>query len=142
MVSPPAPQIDAAIPRFNQACVAVLCAVAFLFDQSWLVVAVFGVLALSRFAGPPAALFTRLFIAVVEPRLPAGRDVVLEDARPPRFAQLLGTIFLGVASGAFVLGYPLLGWALTLMVTALAALAATTAICVGCIVYERAVLRT
>ena len=50
-------------------------------------------------------------------------------------------MILGVASFALVAGWETLGWALTLVVTALATLAAATRICVGCILYERTVVR-
>jgi hypothetical protein len=55
-----------------------------------------------------------------------------EPAAPPRFAQLLGTIFLAVATaGLFVADtgtrpYWLIGWGAALIVAALAAIAATT----------------
>jgi hypothetical protein len=64
---------------------------------------------------------------------------VTEPAAPPRFSQLIGAGFLGAASLAFAAGAPALGWGLTLIVTALAALAATTRICVGCMVYRKVV---
>jgi hypothetical protein len=64
---------------------------------------------------------------------------VTEPADPPRFAQLLGIVFLLGATVLFVVGLGTAGWIVTLMVTALATLAAATRICVGCIIYERAV---
>jgi hypothetical protein len=60
-----------------------------------------------------------------------------EEEAPPRFAQVVGFIFLAAASIAF---WPFkehaLGWALTLIVAALQTLLATTGICVGCEVYN------
>lgn len=44
-------------------------------------------------------------------------------------------LFLGGATLAFLAGASALGWALALIVVALAALAATTGICVGCEIY-------
>ena len=55
-----------------------------------------------------------------------------EPAGPPRFAQLLGTIFLGVGSIALFAAEPettpwwVLGWGPALLVALLAGLAATT----------------
>jgi hypothetical protein len=46
---------------------------------------------------------------------------------------------LGLATLAFVAGWATAGWTFTLIVTALATLAAATRICVGCLIYERAV---
>lgn len=136
-----APQVDVDIPRFNQALVAVLTGLAFLVDAPWVVAALAVVLGLSWVDGPRLGLFTRLYVDVVRPRLRPDGPVEFEDARPPRFAQLLGTVVLGAATIAFVLGASTVGWSLTLVVTALAGLAASTRICVGCLVYDRVLLR-
>ena len=134
----PAPTVDVAVPRFNQAVIAVLTGTAFLADLPWLVAVAFVILALSWAGGPRFAPLTRLYVGWVRPRLRPDGPRAFEDARPPRFAQLVGTIFLGAATAAFALGAPVVGWVLTLTV---AALAATTAICVGCILYEKAIAR-
>lgn len=133
--------VDVNVPRFNQAVVALSTALGFVFAQPWLVIATFAILAVSWTAGPALAPLTQLYVRVVRPRVQPDGPVEFEPAAPPRFAQLIGTIFLGVASFALVAGWETLGWTLTLVVTALAALAAATRICVGCIVYERAVVR-
>lgn len=133
------PMVDVNIPRFNQALVAVLTAVAFTFDLPALVAATFGILGLSWAGGPRVAPFTRIYTGLVRPRLQPGGPTEFEPAAPPRFAQLLGTIFLGAGSVALYAGATALGWAFTLVVTALAALAAATRICVGCILYEKTV---
>lgn len=127
-------QVDVNIPRFNQACVALLTGVAFVL-QAWVLVAfVAAVLAATRFAGPRLGLFTQFYVHVFKPRM-AG-PVETESAEPPRFAQLLGVVFLTIATILLVLGYAKAGWLVTLLVTALATLAATTRICVGCFIYE------
>jgi hypothetical protein len=54
---------------------------------------------------------------------------------------LIGTVFLGTATVALFSGLDVLGWSLAIIVTALAALAASTRICVGCILYERTFTR-
>jgi hypothetical protein len=69
---------------------------------------------------------------VIQPRFGEGR---IEDARPPRFANMVGLVFLGAATTAFLAGAATLGWALTLVVAALALFAATSGICVGCEMY-------
>ena len=143
MTSQPASEttVDVNVPRFNQAVVASLTAIGFVFQQPWLVVVTFAVLALSWSAGPAGAPFTQLYVRIIRPRLqPDGPDE-FEPAGPPRFAQLIGTVFLGAASFSLIAGWTTLGWALTLVVTALAALAAATRICVGCLLYERTVAR-
>lgn len=129
-------QVDVNVPRFNQACVAALTAVAFVLQLWPIVTAVAVVLALTRFLGPRYGVFTQVYLRLVKPRLSG--PVQTEASAPPRFAQLLGVVFLIVATALFVLGATVAGWLVTLMVTALATLAAATQICVGCIIYEKA----
>lgn len=128
--------VDVNVPRFNQAAIAVLTAVAFVLDF-WPLVAVSAViLVVNRVGGPRYSLFGQVYTRLIKPRLSS--DVKTEPAAPPRFAQLLGAVFLSVATVLFVVGLAVAGWVVTLMVTALATLAAATRICVGCIIYERA----
>lgn len=131
--------VDVNVPRFNQSLVALLTGVGFLLDQPILVALTFAVLAASVAGGPSVAPFTRLYTGLIRPRLQPDGPTEFESAAPPRFAQLLGTAFLGVATVALYTGLATLGWILSLVVTALAALAATARICVGCILYEKAV---
>lgn len=129
------PQIDVNIPRFNQAAVALLTAVGFVL-QAWpLVAIVFAIVAATRLIGPRYGLFTQLYLRAVRPRLRG--PVETEWAAPPRFSQLLAVLFLGAATLLFVSGATTAGWAVTLLVTVLATMAATARICVGCILYER-----
>ncbi len=72
------------------------------------------------------------FDAILAPRLGPGE---LKDARPPRFANLVGALFLAGAIGAHLAGLAWLGWALAAVVAILAALAATTGFCLGCRIY-------
>ena len=129
--------VDVNVPRFNQAMVAVLVGLGFALEWWPLVAGVAVILGVTRFLGPRWGLFTQLYVRAIRPRLRG--PVVTEPAAPPRFAQLLGTVFLASASGLFLLGWHAAGWAVALAVFILAALAATTRICVGCILYERAV---
>ncbi len=131
--------VDVNVPRFNQTVVAVLTATAFVLDQTWLVAAVFLVLAVSWAGGPSMAPLTLIYTKLIRPRLQG--PVVTEHAAPPKFAQLIGAGFLGTAALALWLGFAGLGWGLTLVVTALSGLAAVSRICVGCVFYEKVVAR-
>ena len=73
------------------------------------------------------------YFELVQPRLGEGP---LEDARPPRFANLVGAVFLGSATVAYVAGLNLVGAALGGIVAALALLAAATGFCTGCEAYK------
>ncbi|MHB8513456.1 MAG: DUF4395 domain-containing protein [Actinomycetota bacterium] len=61
---------------------------------------------------------------------------VPEEEAPPRFAQFMGLVFMGLATLTFyALGSSTGGWVLVLIVAALQALLGVTGICVGCEVY-------
>ena len=124
--------IDSRAPRFNQAVIGSLALLAFLLGVEWLPVVLAAQLAIGLTFGRQYCLPCLLYFEVVQPRVGEGR---LEDARPPRFANLLGVAFLGGASIAFLAGATTVGWALTLLVAGLALLAATTGLCVGCEAY-------
>jgi hypothetical protein len=130
--SHPAP-IDPRGPRFNQAVLATGLVLAFLFDVR-LAVPILGlILFLGAALGPRWGLFLRIYSQVIRPRLSPPRE--LEDPRPPRFAAAVGALFLAAGTASFALGAAELGWALALLVAALAALAAVTGVCVGCEIY-------
>jgi hypothetical protein len=102
---------------------------------AWLVVPFVG-LAL----GVSAAFGTRYFVfgrpwPAVRYALRLGAPKVLEHEIPPRFAQALGATVLGVATLAFVLGVPPVGWLFTVAVAALQTLLAVTGYCLGCRLY-------
>jgi hypothetical protein len=128
----PAP-IDPRGPRFNQGVLTAGLLVGFLFD--WRAVApIFAAVLFPGAAfGPRYGPFLRLYAEVIKPRLSPPTE--LEDPRPPRFAAAVGVGFLLGATLAFAAGATALGWVLALIVAALAGLAASTGICVGCEVY-------
>lgn len=134
-----ASMVDVNVPRFNQAIVALGTGLAFLFQAPILVALMAVVLVVSAFGSPATAPLTQLYVRVLRPRIDPDGPSEFETAAPPRFAQRVGSGFLIAASIAFAAGAAALGWVLTLIVTALAALAAATRICVGCIIYERVV---
>jgi hypothetical protein len=125
--------IDSRAPRFNQATIGLLATLAVATGWWWLL----GVLALQlavgltfgrRFCLPCLAYFE-----LVQPRFGEGP---LEDARPPRFANLVGTVFLSTATIASAAGLSTLGVVLGGIVAALALLAAATGFCTGCEAYK------
>ena len=132
--------VDVNIPRFNQAVIALVTALAFVLQLPWLVGVAFALLAVSVLL-PDRAPLSRLYVDHVRPRVEPNGPSEFESAAPPRFAQRIGAIVLGLAVALFFFGATTAGWAATLVVTALATLAAATRICVGCILYERVVAR-
>jgi hypothetical protein len=128
------PTVDVNVPRFNQAMVAILTAVGFVTGWWGFVIAAWAGVALNRFAGPRFGPFTQIYVRAIRPRLLTSPDT--EWSLPPRFSQLLAFLFLGTAGILFAVGLEAAGWFITLAVTALATLAATARICVGCLLYE------
>ena len=125
--------IDARAPRFNQATVALLSVIALLTGWWWLV----GLLALQLVAGLRLGrrycLPCVLYFEIVQPRIGEGE---IEDARPPRFANVLGAGVLSAATLAYAIGWEPLGDALTGIVALLASAAALTGFCLGCEIYR------
>lgn len=134
MASTTAPTpIDPRGPRTNQAVLATAMVVAFVLQQRWLVPLFAVVLFLGAAFGPKWGPVLRFYGTVIRPRLAPPTEI--EDPRPPRFAASVGVVFLTAATLAFVADANAVGWTLALLVAALAALAASTGICVGCEMY-------
>jgi Domain of unknown function (DUF4395) len=125
--------IDARAPRTNQAVIGVLALLAFLLDLEWLPAVLGAQLAIGLTLGRRFCLPCLLYFEVIQPRFGEGP---IEDSRPPRFANMVGVAFLGGATVAFLAGAPAVGWTLTLIVAALALLAAASGLCMGCEVYK------
>jgi hypothetical protein len=125
--------IDARAPRTNQAIVGALSLIAFATGW-WLILGLLAAqLAIGLRFGRQWCLPCLLYFGVIQPRFGEGP---IEDSRPPRFANMVGVAFLGAATLAHAAGFTVLGWALGLIVAALALLAATTGLCVGCEMYK------
>jgi len=125
--------IDSRAPRTNQAIVGALSLVAFLTGW-WPILALLAAqLAIGLRFGRRYCLPCLLYFGVLQPRFGEGP---IEDSRPPRFANMVGVAFLGAATIAHAVGASAIGWALGLLVAALALLAATTGLCVGCEMYK------
>src|SRR5687767_6738453 len=125
--------IDERAPRFNQVVVGLVSLLAVVTGWWWLLALLALQLALGLTLGRRWCLACVFYFEVLQPRFGEGR---LEDARPPRFANMVGLGVLGTASLAYALGLETLGAALGLLVAALALLAATTGFCAGCTAYK------
>ena len=125
--------IDARAPRFNQIVVGSVTLLA-LLTGAWPLVTLMGLqLIIGLRFGRQYCLTCVFYFEVIQPRIGEGP---IEDSRPPRFANIVGAIFLMSATLAFVAGFTTVGWVLTGMVSALALLAAATGVCVGCEMYK------
>ena len=125
--------IDARAPRFNQAVVGAVAFLAVTVGPLWLLALLAAQLAIGLVLGRRYCLPCVAYFELVQPRLGEGP---LEDARPPRFANLVGVAFLGGASLALLAGWDAAATALGALVAALALLAAATGFCAGCEAYK------
>jgi hypothetical protein len=125
--------IDARAPRFNQAAIGTLSFVAVVVGPWWLLALLAAQLVVGLTMGRRFCLPCLAYFELVQPRFGEGP---LEDARPPRFANLVGAVVLGAASLAYAAGWDTAGTGLGALVAALALLAAATGLCVGCEAYK------
>jgi hypothetical protein len=131
--------IDSRAPRFNQAVVGLVALAAVALGPWWLLALLALQLAVGLTFGRRYCLPCLAYFELVQPRFGEGP---LEDARPPRFANLVGVAFLGGAALAFSVGLATLGTVLGALVAALALLAAVTGFCAGCEAYKLGYLLT
>ena len=138
-VSERIPMVDPRQPRFGQAITGVVLAVGYFLDWPVVLPVLAAILAGASLLGPPANLYAHLFRAFR--RLAGLRPPAeLEEAAPPRFANTVGFVFVTAAAVAYYAFTPPLAggwvaWGLALVVSALALLAASTGLCVGCELY-------
>jgi drug/metabolite transporter (DMT)-like permease len=125
--------IDSRAPRFNQATIGLLATLALATGWWWLLGVLGAQLRVGRTRGRRFCLPCLAYFDLVQPRVGEGP---LEDARPPRFANLVGAVFLTAATVAYAAGLTTLGAVLGGIVAALALLAATTGFCSGCEAYK------
>lgn len=102
-------------------------------DPGFLVLVVVAALFVWGVAAPRTAPWAVLFRTVIRPRLSAPTE--LEDPRPPRFAQGVGLLVVGLGLALHLAGVP---WALPVAGAAAfvaAFLNAVFAFCLGCQIY-------
>lgn len=125
--------IDAYAPRANQTVIGVVSLVAVITGWWPLLGLLAAQLAIGLTFGRRYCLACLAYFELIQPRIGEGP---IEDSRPPRFANVVGAVFLSAATLAYVLGASTLGAALGVIVAALALLAASTGLCVGCEMYK------
>ena len=127
-------KVDQTALRVNQGFIIGSLLVAFVTNSVWLVGLV-GLLMVVGTIWPQAALFKWLYKVFL---LPAGllkSDVIDDNPEPHRFAQGFGGVVVALALLTLLLGYAVLGWALTWLVIVLAGLNLFLGFCAGCFVY-------
>lgn len=125
--------IDSRAPRFNQATIGVLSTAAVVMGWWWLLAALAAQLGIGLTLGRRFCLPCLAYFELIQPHFGEGP---LEDARPPRFANLVGAAFLASATAFYAAGPAVVGVILGSLVAFLALLAATTGFCTGCEAYK------
>lgn len=125
--------VDVRGPRFAAWITTFVLAAVLVTESGWLLAAQAVVFALGASGRNPYAL---LWKAINQRRgLKRTPPKELEDARPLRFAQLVGLCFAAVGLAGFVAGAPLVALGATAAALAAAFLNAAFGICLGCEMY-------
>lgn len=93
-------------------------------------VAVYG---FSAFVSVHWSVWAQVFARFIWPRLGAAAEA--QDARPARFAQLIGFVLTAAALLGFVGGADGIGYGVTAVAVVGAVIGATTGVCLGCQTY-------
>jgi hypothetical protein len=132
-------RVDPRLIRFSAGATAgVLAVVLLIVDvaRPWglgLLASQAAVFAFTAFVSFQWSVWAQIYAHFIWPRI--GAPTELEDARPPRFAQLVGFVFTALALTFFVVGADVAGYSLTALAFTVAALNAATGLCLGCKAY-------
>jgi Domain of unknown function (DUF4395) len=126
--------IDPRGHRFGAGVSVVILTIAFVANLPILVALVGLALGVSAIFGTQYSVLGKPW-PTVRRILKLGPPAELESEYPPRFAQALGTVGLAIATLAFVVGVPTIGWLIAGAVGALQLLLAATGYCLGCKLY-------
>ena len=126
-------QVDPRGLRFAAGATTVVLALTLVLNNPWPLAVQTVVFAISVAFGVQASPYGLLFKRLIRPRL--GPPTELEDAAPPRFAQLVGLVFgvaglIGYLTDLTVLGVVATGFALVA-----AFVNAAVGLCLGCEAY-------
>ena len=130
------PQIDPRGPKFAAAVTAVVLAGVLLSPEPVaiaLIAVQTALFAVGAGLGVQRTPHAWVFRKLVRPRL--GAPAELEDAGPPRFAQLVGLVFATVALTGFLVGATTVGLVATGFALVAALLNAVLGLCLGCELY-------
>jgi hypothetical protein len=114
--------------RFAAWITTLVLAAVLVTESPWLLAAQAVVFALGASGRNPYALFWKQFLRRTPP-------TELEDPRPPRFAQVVGLVFAGVALVGFATGLTTLALVATAAALAASLLNAAFGLCLGCELY-------
>ena len=125
--------IDSRGPRFSAGLTTIVLASALVTSQIWIVIVQAIIFAIGATKGPQFTPYAVIFKKFIKPRL--NGKVILEDVRPPKFAQSIGLLFALAAIAGSITGIaPLFTVAISFALAA-AFLNAAFNFCLGCEMY-------
>ena len=131
--------VDPRLTRFSAgATAAVLAVVLLIVDDArplglGLLASQVAVFSFTAFVSFQWSVWAQIYARFIWPRL--GAPTRLEDARPARFAQFFGFVITALALAFFAAGVDVAGYTLTAIAFGVAALNASTGLCLGCKAY-------
>jgi hypothetical protein len=126
-------QVDPRGLRFAAALTTVLLAATLVTGNPWPLAVQAVVFAISVAFGVRSSPYGLVFKKLVRPRLGPPRE--LEDAAPPRFAQLVGLVFTVAGLAGYLGGATLLAVVATAFALVAAFVNAAVGLCLGCEAY-------
>jgi hypothetical protein len=127
------PHVDPRGLRFAAAVTTVVLALTLILNSPWPLAVQAVVFAISVAFGVQASPYGLVFKRLVRPRL--GPPAELEDAAPPRFAQLVGLVFAVIGLAGYLGGAEVLGVVATGFALVAAFVNAAVGLCLGCEAY-------
>ncbi len=125
--------VDHGALKANQIVIIVLNLVAFIFNLPWLAALVAAVMLVGSALSLPG--FKLVYTLALKPLGLVKPEILLDNPEPHRFAQSFGGVVMLIGTLSLYAGYSILGWGLTWLVAALAALNAFGGFCAGCFIY-------
>ncbi|HEY0470621.1 MAG TPA: DUF4395 domain-containing protein [Kribbella sp.] len=127
------PKVDPRGLRFAAGVTTVVLALTLVLNNPWPLAVQAVVFAISVVFGVQASPYGLLFKRLIRPRL--GPPGELEDAAPPRFAQLVGLVFAVIGLVGYLAGVDVLGIVATGFALVAAFVNAAVGLCLGCEAY-------
>ncbi len=129
----PQPKVDPRGLRFAAGITTVLLALTLITGNAWPLAVQTAVFAISVVFGVQASPYSVIFRRLVRPRL--GPAAELEEAAPPRFAQLVGLVFAVAGLAGYLTGATVFGVVATALALVAAFVNAAVGLCLGCEAY-------
>ena len=125
--------IDARGPRFSAGLTTIVLAVALVTTNLWIALAQAVIFAIGAIRGPQFTPYAFIFRKVIKPRLKG--KAIIEDIRPPQFAQTVGLLFALAAIAGSLFGIAPLFTVAVAFALAAAFLNVAFNFCLGCELY-------